>query len=236
MGIDAMTPHWEFVFGPKRFRELAKQLNYPVLAINIYEKDSGQRVFPPYMMKEVGGLKLGIIGIASNIVDKTMPPAYSEGLRFTLGREELPGFVQEVRQKENADLVIVISHLGFPQDIKLLSEVPGVDVCLSGHTHNRLYQPALAGKTIVIQSGCQGSFVGRLDLTVQAGQITDCKHKLIEVSSDLTSDPAVESIIRKPTGALRTCSRRSRRRDGHRFEPQYHARSHHGQPPSGCPT
>ena len=64
LGIEAMTPHWEFVFGPKRFEELAERLNYPVLAINIYKKDTGERLFPPYIVKQVAGLKIGLIGVA----------------------------------------------------------------------------------------------------------------------------------------------------------------------------
>lgn len=197
LGIEAMTPHWEFVFGPKRFEELAARLNFPVLAINIYKKDTGERLFPPYLVKHVAGLKIGLIGVASNIVDKTMPPSFSEGLRFTLGREELPEIIEQVRSKEKVDLVVLISHLGFPQDMKLLSEVPGVDVCLSGHTHNRLYEPARVGRTLVIQSGCHGSFLGRLDLEIKNGQIVNHRHKLIEVSANIKPDVEVDSLIRK---------------------------------------
>ncbi len=196
LGIGAMTVHWEFVFGPKRFQELAQQLNYPVLAINIYKKDSGERAFPTHLVKEVSGLKVGLVGIASNIVDKTMPPSFSEGLRFTLGREELPEVIEHLRAKDKVDLVVLVSHLGFPQDMKLLGEVPGVDVCLSGHTHNRLYEPALAGKTLVIQSGCHGSFVGRLDLEVKDGRIVRHRHALIEVAEDIAPDPKVEALVR----------------------------------------
>lgn len=72
--------------------------------------------------------------------------------------------------RERVDVIVLLSHLGFPQDMKLLSEVQGVDVCLSGHTHNRLERPAMQGRTIVIQSGCHGPFLGRLDLEIQGGR------------------------------------------------------------------
>jgi S-sulfosulfanyl-L-cysteine sulfohydrolase len=84
-------------------------------------------------VKEISGLQIGLVGIASNIVGKTMPPSYSEGLEFTLGREELPPIIDVLRAQERVDLIIFISHLGFPQDMKLLSEVQGIDICLSGH-------------------------------------------------------------------------------------------------------
>jgi sulfur-oxidizing protein SoxB len=197
LGLAAMTAHWEFAYGPRRFRELASRLNYPVLAINVYDKKTGRLAFAPSLVKEVAGLKIGLIGIASNIVDKTMPPSFSEGLRFTLGREELPEIIGELRKRQNVDLVVLISHLGFPQDMKLLGEVPGVDVCLSGHTHNRLYQPALQGRTLVIQSGCHGSFLGRLDLDVQAGRIVSYRHQLIEVAANVRPDPEVEALVER---------------------------------------
>src|ERR1035437_4286411 len=106
----------------------------------------------------MNGLRIGIIGIASNIVDKTMPPTYSEGIVFTLGKDELRPIIDILCTQEKADLIILLSHLGFPQDMRLLSEVQGIDICLSGHTHNRLHKAVISGKTIVIQSGCHGSF------------------------------------------------------------------------------
>jgi len=195
LGIDAMTAHWEFAFDPTIFNQRVAELNYPMLANNIFYKSTKKLVYQPYCIKEIGGSKIGLIGIASNIVDKTMPPSYSEGMYFTLGKDELPPIIDLLRIKEKVDLIVLISHLGFTQDMKLLSEVQGIDVCLSGHTHNRLYKPVLIGKTIVIQSGCHGSFLGRLDLEILGGQITDYKHQLIEVKASTQPDPIVDKLV-----------------------------------------
>ena len=197
LGIDAMTAHWEFAYGPMAFKQRVAELNYPMLAINVYDQATKKRFFPPYSVKEMGGLRIGLVGIACNIIDKTMPPSFSEGLEFTLGREELPAIINEVRSKEKVDLVVLVSHLGFPQDMKLLSEVEGIDVCLSGHTHNRLYKPAVQGKTLVIQSGCHGSFLGHLDLEIDGGRVVDYRHQLIEVEAKITPDPAVDDLVRQ---------------------------------------
>jgi sulfur-oxidizing protein SoxB len=197
LGLDAMTAHWEFAYGPKAFQQLASTLNYPMLALNVYYKETRNLVFPAYTVKEVGGLRIGLIGIACNIVDKTMPPPYSEGIYFTLGREELPLVIDLLRSQEKVDLIVLISHLGFPQDMKLLSEVPGIDVCLSGHTHNRLYQPIVQGKALIIQSGCHGSFLGCLDLEIEDGQMISYRHQLIEVEASIKPDPGIEDLVRK---------------------------------------
>ena len=192
--FDAMTLHWEFAYGPAQVRKLAAGLAYPALAINIYDKGSGKLMFDPSCVIERGGLRIGIIGIASNIVDKSMPPSYSEGVRFTLGNAELPGHIERLRGGEKVDLVVVLSHLGFSQDAQLAAEVPGIDALISGHTHNRLYRPVWVGSTPIIQSGCHGSFVGRLDLTVDAGKVIEVQHELICV--DEKTEPDAEMAQR----------------------------------------
>ena len=200
LGLDAMAAHWEFAYGPETFKQRAGELSYPMLAINVYDQATKERFFPPYSVKETGGLRIGLVGIASNIIDKTMPPSFSEGLEFTLGREELPSIINNLRTKEKVDLIVLISHLGFPQDMKLLSEVRGIDVCLSGHTHNRLYKPAVQGKTLVMQSGCHGSFLGRLELEIDGGHVVDYRHQLIEVEAKIAPDPQVDDLVRQTLG------------------------------------
>lgn len=197
LGLDAMTAHWEFAYGPKVFNQRVAELNYPMLANNIYNKETKKLIYQSYVVKEIGGIRIGLVGIASNIIDKTMPPSFSEGIYFTLGKDELPPIIDMLRVHEKVDLIVLVSHLGFAQDMKLLSEVPGVDICLNGHTHNRIYKPVLIGKSIVIQSGCHGSFLGRLDLEIVDGQITDYQHHLIEVEASISPDPIVEKLIRQ---------------------------------------
>lgn len=196
LGLNAMTVHWDFAYGPSRMEELAAGLKHPILAINVYHAQTGTRLFAPYLVREIGGVKIGIIGIASNISAKIMPKPFRESLRFTEGREELPGFIEELRARKGADLVVVLSHLGFPQDLSLLSEVSGVDVLLSGHTHNRLFQPVVQGNTLVIQSGSHGAFLGRLDLEIQNGKVVGHRHKLIEVSENIPPDPTVAAMVK----------------------------------------
>lgn len=195
LAFDAMTAHWEFAYGPQQFKKLAAELTYPMLAINCYEKGTDRLVFEPYTILEAGGLRVGAIGLAATIVDKVMPASFSEGLYFTLGNEELPGYIARLRQEEQVDLIVLVSHLGFPQEMKLAAEVDGIDVLLSGHTHNRLYRPALVNETIVIQSGCHGSFVGRLDLEVEGGRVVDWKHRLMVVGEEMTPDGEVQEQV-----------------------------------------
>lgn len=195
LGLDAMTAHWEFAYGPNVFQQRAAELNYPVLALNVKQKESGARIFRDCLVKEVGGLRVGIIGLASNIVDKTMPPSFSEGLSFDLGKEDLPAAIHNLRQ-ERVDLVVLLSHLGFPQDLQLALDVPGLNVILSGHTHNRLSRPVHQGETLIIQSGSHGSFLGQLDLTIENGKVTDYRHQLIEVAENIRPNAVVDQLCK----------------------------------------
>jgi 2',3'-cyclic-nucleotide 2'-phosphodiesterase (5'-nucleotidase family) len=197
LNLDAMTAHWEFAYGPDNFKEIVNKLNFPMLAINCYEIKSKKLLFPPFRIVEFGGLRVGIIGIAATIVDKTMPKHFSEGIFFTLGNNELPEYISLLKEKEKVDVIIVLSHLGYPQELKLAEEVDGIDVLLSGHTHNRIYKPVIVNNTIIIQSGCHGSFVGRLDLKLRNRRILKVKHELINVDKSITPDPKVDSIVNK---------------------------------------
>jgi len=204
MGFDAMTAHWEFAYGPQKFEELANRLSYPMLAINCYEEDSDRLIFDPYTILEAAGLRIGVIGIAATIVDKVMPASFSEGVYFTLGKLELPRYIRELRQEGKVDLVVVISHLGFPQEMKLAQEVDGIDVLLSGHTHHRVYKPAMVNDTVIFQSGCHGSFLGRLDLEIEDGRVLDLDHQLITVEEGIDPDREVQALVEQalePHGA-----------------------------------
>src|SRR5699024_8744251 len=197
LNLDGMTAHWEFAYGPKQFEKIISMLNYPMLAANIYHKDNDELVFPSHKIVEKAGLKIGIIGIAEHIVDKMMPPHFHEGIYFTLGNEELPKIIKGLREQDKVDLVVVLSHFGFPQEAKLASEVDGIDILLSEHTHNRLTKHVIINDTILIQSGCHCSFIGKLELDIEDGEIKNLHHELIEVAEEIVPDPDVQTIIDK---------------------------------------
>jgi sulfur-oxidizing protein SoxB len=195
LAFDGMTAHWEFAYGPDNFKKIVDKLDFPMLAINCYEKFTNKLVFPPFQIVERGGLRVGVIGIAATIVDKTMPKHFSKGIYFTLGKKELPYYIKHLRENERVDLIVVLSHLGYPQELKLAEEVDGIDVLLSGHTHNRVYEAVVVNGAIVMQSGCHGSFIGKLDLKVKNGCARDFFHELVNVNESIEPDPEVEAMV-----------------------------------------
>lgn len=195
MGISAMVGHWDFAYGPVQLKKLIGQLNYPFLGINVYNNDE-TLFLPPYTFIQVEDLKIAVIGICSNIIDKTMPKHFSEGLKITDGLKELPTTIKKVKE-EGANLIILLSHNGFPQDVEMLNKVDGVDICLSAHTHNRLYDAVKINDGIIIQCGCHGSFLGHLQLIIEQNKIVKFNYELITIDSTIKANKEIEVLVKE---------------------------------------
>lgn len=194
---DAMTFHWEFTLGSDRVSEIVEGLPFAALGQNIFdaEWDEPAELFEPYKMFERGGTKIAVIGQAFPYMPIANPrwmfPEYSFGIRD----ENMAAMVEEVRGL-GAECVVVLSHNGFDVDKKMASVVPGIDVILSGHTHDALPEAALVGETIIVPSGSNGKFVSRVDLDIRDGRMMGYKTRLIPIFSDvITPDADVATMI-----------------------------------------
>ena len=197
LNTEAMTFHWEFTLGSDRVHEIIDTLPFPALGQNIFdaEWDEPAEYFKPYTFFERGGSKIAVIGQAFPYMPIANPswmfPEYSFGIRD----ENMQAMVDEVRGL-GADLVVVLSHNGFDVDKKMASLVTGIDIILSGHTHDALPEPVLVNDTVIVASGSNGKFVSRIDLDVRNGQMMGFKHKLIPIFSDvITPDPDMAALI-----------------------------------------
>ena len=188
---DAMTFHWEFTLGQDRVRDLVRGLPFAALGQNIFdaEWDEPAEDFKPYALFERGGTLVAVIGQAFPYMPIANPgwmfPDYSFGIRD----ENLAAMVEEVRG-QGAECVVVLSHNGFDVDKKMAGIVPGIDVILSGHTHDALPEPVLVGETILLPSGSNGKFVTRCDLDIRDGRMMGYRTKLIPIFSDVIEPDA----------------------------------------------
>ncbi len=194
---DAMTFHWEFTLGGDRVRDIVADLPFAALGQNIFDSEWNEPTedFAPYKFFERGGVKIAVIGQAFPYLPIANPrwmfPEYSFGIRD----ERMQEMVDEVRGM-GAELVVVLSHNGFDVDKQMAGRVQGIDVILSGHTHDALPEPVLVGETIIIASGSNGKFVSRVDLDVRDGRMMGFRHKLIPIFSDVIApDAEVAAVI-----------------------------------------
>lgn len=202
---DAMTGHWEFTLGTERVKELVKQLGFPFLAQNVRDTEWDEPAFDAVRMLDRGGVRIAVVGQALPYTaianPRWMIPTWSFGIR----ENDLRANVEKVR-KDGAQLVVLLSHNGFDVDRKLASRVSGIDVILTGHTHDALPDVVKVGSTLLVASGSHGKFLSRLDLDVQGGAIKDYRFKLIPIFSDAiapdTEMAAKIAAIRAPHEAM----------------------------------
>ena len=140
-------------------------------------------------MFEKGGVKVAVLGQAFPYTPIANPRWMFPNWSFGIREEDIAANVEAARA-EGAGLVVLLSHNGFDVDRALASRVSGIDVILTGHTHDALPEPVLVGKTLLIASGSHGKFVTRLDLDVQGGEVKGFRHRLIPVFSDVISPDA----------------------------------------------
>jgi 2',3'-cyclic-nucleotide 2'-phosphodiesterase (5'-nucleotidase family) len=205
LGLDAMTVHWELAYGWRQVMTLAQGLPYPLLAANVIGDD--RAIFAPFTIAERAGLRVGIIGLSAVAGAQLLPREDRGSVSLTIGDDAVNALAPRLRREHGVGLVIVLSHLGFPQDCKLAAVVSGVDVILSGHTHHRLHTPVIVNGTIIIQSGAHGSYVGRLDLETSTTGIVDWHHQLIEIDDATEPDSGMHAVVRDAVAPFATAGR-----------------------------
>src|SRR5579863_266108 len=217
LGIDVFTPgNWEPAYGPERFKQTMARLACPVVCYNFHDKASGKRLFSASVILEREGVKLAVVGVTDIGASGRQPPAEFRGMDTTR-IEGLRDFVQELRGRERPDLVVALTHTGLSIAREIARETPEFDVVLSGHTHERTAWPILEGKVIVVEPGCFGSFLGRLDLVIKpGGGVASHKFRLIPILANrYEEDTELKTLVdtslathrtrmAKPTGRTET--------------------------------
>ena len=204
LGVDLMTLHWECTYGQERVEEVAKgdfADKIEIVAQNIKTADFGDAVFKPYSMRNVNGVKVAIIGQAFPYTPIANPRYMVADWTFGIQEENMQKTVDAARA-DGAKVVVVLSHNGMDVDLKMASRITGVDAIFGGHTHDGMPRPTIVanpgGKTIVMNAGSNGKFLGVLDLDVKDGKVADFRYKLLPVFANLLQpDPTMQALIAK---------------------------------------
>ncbi len=204
LGVDVMTGHWEFTYGMDRVKQIVEKDfagKVDFVAQNIKTADFGDPVFKPYVMREVNGVPVAIVGQAFPYTPIANPRYMVADWEFGIQDANMQKVVDEARAK-GAQLVVVLSHNGMDVDLKMASRVRGIDAIFGGHTHDGvpLAVPVSnpGGVTLVTNAGSNGKFLGVMDFEVKGGKVTQHRYRLLPVFSNmLAPDKAMDALITK---------------------------------------
>ncbi|MEK8090251.1 bifunctional UDP-sugar hydrolase/5'-nucleotidase [Thermithiobacillus plumbiphilus] len=207
--IDAYAPgNWDYVYGADKFidyfADSKPKANWHAVISNLYydnypgaEARTGQHVAPPYMIKTINGLRVGILGFTSDRGPQAGDPNITKGLKFTNGEAEYEKYAKLLREQEKVDLVVAISELGLHGNLTLADRIPGVDVILSSDKHEITPKPIVSRHgTLIVEQGMDGQVVGELTVRVKNGKVVDKKYVSHRITNRLKENPAVAALIK----------------------------------------
>jgi 2',3'-cyclic-nucleotide 2'-phosphodiesterase (5'-nucleotidase family) len=179
----------EFDWGQDPLRARIAQAKFPTLAANLLDARTGETwdAVEPYTIVPVGRARVAILGLTYPDTPAINKAANVEGLEFLEAEETVRRYLPEL--EEQADLIVVLSHLGYDGDKALARAMDGLDVIVGGHSHTFLERPQVINGTIIVQAGAKGEVLGRLELTVDLanGEVIDYSRggNLLRVTNDV---------------------------------------------------
>jgi len=218
--IDAFNPgNWDFVYGSRRFVETfggsSPRANWKAIAANLYyvtveaepqtpfPATAGQRVLPPYLVRQLGDVKVGILGMTTDRGLPAIGRAVTRGLAFSPGEPELGELIPILRNVEKVDLLVVASELGLANNIRLAEQYPGIDIVLSSDMHEETRQPVVTRTgTVIVEEGQDGTMLGQLDLVIDGGKLASWHWTAHSITDAIREDPGIADAVRQARKAF----------------------------------
>ncbi len=218
LGVDIMTGHWEFTYLAREVLENAQAFegefvsqnckvkedalfDYELGDMSDFDEDSGH-VFKPYTIREMGDLRIAVVGQSFPYTPIANPQRFIPDWTFGINEDDMQEIVNQARDEENPDGLVVISHNGMDVDLKMASRVSGIDAIFGGHTHDGMPGATAVsnpgGKTLVTNAGSNGKFLGVMDMDYKGKKLRDFRYRLLPVFSNLLeADAEMQAYIDK---------------------------------------
>jgi len=224
LGIDVMVGHWEFTYKENEVLSNVALFKGDFIGQNVrvkedsllgdeymdlvekydgrglYDEDSGH-AFQPYVIKNVGGARIAVVGQAFPRTANANPPEFFPDWSFGLREDDMKELVTKIHQEEKPDAVILVSHNGMDVDIKMAENVPGIDAVFGGHTHDGMPKPVKVknvegGTCLVTNAGSNGKYVGVMDFDIKDGKVEGMHYKMLPVfENSLPADKEMSAYI-----------------------------------------
>ena len=224
LGIDVMVGHWEFTYKENEVLSNVALFKGDFIGQNVrvkedslmddgyikmveqydgrglYDEDAGY-AFQPYVIKEINGARICVIGQAFPRTANANPPEFFPDWSFGLREDDMIEMVQEIRKEEKPDAIVLLSHNGMDVDIKMAQRVPGLNAVFGGHTHDGMPKPLKVknvegGECWVTNAGSNGKFLGVMDMDIRDGEIKSMQYHMLPIITDLLpADKEMEAYI-----------------------------------------
>jgi len=194
MGYDAMAlGEADFQIGLEELKKRIAEAHFPILSANVVMTGTRQTFVQPYVVKSVGDREVGIVGLTTLVAQGMVRMAAGDALQvldpFEVARQVIP----EVRKQ--VDILIVLSNMGFEEDQRLATEVPGIDLIVGGRSR-MILPPVEAGQTVIAQAGHSGEWLGLVTLTFDAsGRRTGLAGESINLGPEFPDDPDIRAWL-----------------------------------------
>ncbi|MEK6783385.1 MAG: bifunctional metallophosphatase/5'-nucleotidase [Bacteroidota bacterium] len=205
IGYDLVLPgNWEVVYKKEMMMNDLDGYNAVKICANMFHEigngGKGDLIFAPYWTKNIAGIKIGFIGYTDSNIPKRQPPAFSKGIHFTKPVDDVARYITILKEQEQCAMIFLVTHLGLAQQVDLANkpQVQGVDYILGADTHERVRKPIEGKYARVTEPGAFGSFIARLDLVIENGQVKDKNYELLDVDPrKYKADPEMSALIER---------------------------------------
>lgn len=210
-GIDGMAPgNWDYLYGKDRFLELfgvgtgtgPSRTRYGAVAANVYHAGTTDLLLPPYFVQNVNGVKIGVLGLSSERAINALGPFVTNGIDFTLDAQEVPVYVDILKNQERVDLIVLVSEFGLAKNVLIANNNPDIDVVLSSDMHEETPHEIVADSgAIVSEVGQDGTRMAQLDLVIRPGKggkkIASWKYTWHEITDSIRPNLKIAGLIQR---------------------------------------
>ncbi|MDX1277645.1 bifunctional UDP-sugar hydrolase/5'-nucleotidase [Oceanihabitans sediminis] len=199
MGYDVIIPgNWEVVYGKDIMMDVMKDYDTEVIVQNMYHDENEVPLFPSYWVKEIEGVRLGFVGVNDPDVPVRQNPIFSKGIRFSGLDSALKKQIDDIKVKENVDVMFLVTHIGIFKQVELASNpiAENVDYILGNDTHERVRELIQGKYAKVTEPGAFGSFVGKLTLHFVKGKLVGDDYELLDVDPEVyPADKKIQDLV-----------------------------------------
>ncbi len=179
-------------YGAEFLNETGKMHKLPFISANVYNYGTNELFTKPYLIKKKGNLKIGIFGVISqSSAHHLVKPSTGFEVKDPMVAAEKS--VNELRPK--CDVVIALAHLGLNGAKELAQKVSGIDIIISGHETQMTQKPAQIGKTVVMQTGSKGKYLGHLEFKFASNAVSLVEGKLVSLNDKISDNKKLAGLI-----------------------------------------